>query len=150
MRFDAIDRIRKLPVRLRRDNMPLQLAKKTKPPNEPIKRPSRASRPTPEHTPARHATWERLPEQDKPECERGEEAVLHVGATRGRRSDQFPDLNITATAARLGVTKSHLAKVLSGINRPSIELAVRLAAALGKDVNYVIGLYKPKETRTKE
>jgi len=129
--------------------MPLQLARKSKPPIEPVKRPpSQRSRPTPEHGhPARHATWERPP--DEPEYERGEDAVLHAGATRGRRSGQFPDLNITATAARLGVTKSHLAKVLTGVNRPSIELAVRLAAALGKDVNYVIGLYKYK-TPTKD
>jgi hypothetical protein len=90
----------------------------------------------------RHAPWEQLPDEETVIEERGELAVLHAGPARGRRSTEFPDLNITATAQRLGITKSHLAKVLSGSNRPSIELALRIADVLGKDVTYVIALYK--------
>lgn len=81
---------------------------------------------------------EDAPESDKPE--RGSNAVQHDGETRGRRSKLFPDLNITATAAKLGVTKSHLAKILSGANRPSLTLAKKLADALQKDLTFVVAL----------
>lgn len=99
-------------------------------------------------SPRRPAPWPRKPELDELEPEqRGERAVLHGEATRGRRSTAFPDLNITATAKQLGVSKSHLAKVLAGFHRPSITLAIRLADVLGKDLMYVAALYKkgPKE-----
>lgn len=95
--------------------------------------------------PRKRADWPKPPASDyEPENEpqrRGERAVLHGEATRGRRSKEFPDLNITATAKALGVSKSHLAKVLAGFHRPSVSLAVRLADVLGKDVMYVIALY---------
>ena len=78
--------------------------------------------------------------EPEPVPERGDDAVQHSGVTRGRRSKLFPDLNITATADKLGITKSHLAKVLSGKNKPSFELAVKLADALGKDLLFVAAL----------
>ena len=87
------------------------------------------------------APWPRLPEPE-PEELYGENAVLQIGP--GRRSRNFPKLNIGATAEKLGVTKSHLAKVLEGISRPSVELAVKVAEMLGKDLNFVVRLYKQK------
>jgi DNA-binding XRE family transcriptional regulator len=72
--------------------------------------------------------------------ERGEDAVLHrdhLRRGRGRRSILFPDLNITATAERLGITKSHLAKVLTGQNKPSLALAKKLADVLNVDLAFV-------------
>jgi transcriptional regulator with XRE-family HTH domain len=60
----------------------------------------------------------------------------------GRRSPRFPDINISATARQLGVTKSHLSKVLLGLHRPSMKLAMGIAAALQKDIYWVASLYK--------
>ena len=89
----------------------------------------------------RKATW---PKPSEPEYthEYGDGAVLHRAGDLGRRSEIFPDLNITLTAEKLGVTKSHLSKVLEGVNRPSVELAVKVALMLGKDLNFVVGLYR--------
>lgn len=89
----------------------------------------------------RIAPWPAIEEEDdsaKPE--RGPDAVQHSEETRGRRSRLFPDLHITATAAKLGITKSHLAKVLAGQNRPSLDLAKRIADALQKDLTFVVAL----------
>jgi DNA-binding XRE family transcriptional regulator len=84
------------------------------------------------------------PVEDEPETgwQYGSSAVLHPTERTGRRSTRFPGLNITATAAKLGVTKSHLAKVLSGINQPSISLALKLAEVLGTSLDVVIGLHQ--------
>ena len=80
------------------------------------------------------------PVEDELVVERGEKAVLHKDHQRqgrGRRSILFPDINITATADRLGITKSHLAKVLTGQNKPSFELAKKIADVLQVDLAFV-------------
>ena len=89
----------------------------------------------------RIAPWPR-PEEADPDAkpERGDDAVQHGAETRGRRSRLFPDLNITETAKKLGITKSHLAKVLAGQNKPSLDLAKKIADALQKDLTYVVAL----------
>lgn len=72
---------------------------------------------------------------------RGPDAVQHPKTGgRGRRSALFPDLNITATAENLGITKSHLAKILSGKSMPSMKLALKLTEVLGKDLAFVAAL----------
>jgi plasmid maintenance system antidote protein VapI len=94
----------------------------------------------------RKATWQRPADYDEiPQPTRGRHAVQHGGEQRGRRSAKFPDLNISATADRLGITKSHLGKVLAGTSRPSAELILRLAEVLDQDANYVLSLYKSRE-----
>ena len=145
MKFPGIDPKRKVQLRLLTDDKMLttQAAKKRTSDPPPIRK-AKAN-------PMRRAPWDPPPEEtDPPAEERGDDAVLHSGDTRGRRSRDFPDLNITATARRLGVTKSHLAKVLAGQNRPSIDLAMKIAEALGKDLNYVVGLYKSKRSSEEE
>jgi len=99
--------------------------------------------PEAENVAPRVAQWDRpVPLDDEEGRVRGQGAVVHAGETRGRRSRLFPDVNISATAAKLGVTKSHLAKVLSGENRPSVELAQKIAEALGVEITYVLALYR--------
>jgi DNA-binding XRE family transcriptional regulator len=80
----------------------------------------------------------------------GDGAIRHTTETRGRRSASFPQLNITDTAKQLGVTKAHLAKVLSGINRPSMKLAMDLANILGKELTFVASLYTMEKSRTRK
>lgn len=96
------------------------------------------------HLAPRIAPWEPPPDPPEPDpgSMRGPGAVQHGGEKRGRRNPSFPDINITATAANLGITKSHLAKVLSGENKPSIDLAIALARVLGVPIEQVVGLYK--------
>lgn len=98
--------------------------------------------------PRKVAPWQSPEDEAEPKPERGQAAVQHGEEQRGRRSVLFPDLNITATANRLGITKSHLAKVLKGQNRPSIELAQKIAEALGKDLQFVASLFHNKSGET--
>jgi DNA-binding XRE family transcriptional regulator len=91
----------------------------------------------------RTSFWDSLDEPEPDESTqpvRGPAAVQHRDGARGRRSALFPDLNITATAKELGITKSHLAKILSGRNKPSLDLAQKIADALGKDLAFVAAL----------
>lgn len=148
-----IDRTGSIPVRLgkeitRKAKMPTQTqthyTQATPPPPATLKRfvPSIVTR---------RAPWAPLPDDEDEKPERGDSAVLHAdGVKRGRRSQDFPDLNISATAEKLGVTKSYLAKVLSGYYRPSMSLALKLCDVLGKDLNYVVSLYKGSGQDTKE
>jgi transcriptional regulator with XRE-family HTH domain len=93
----------------------------------------------------RRVPWESPEEEEEPALPpRGPDAVQHGDETRGRRSNRFPDLNISATALKLGITKAHLAKVLAGRSRPSIDLGLRLAEVLGKDLTFVASLYNNK------
>lgn len=72
-------------------------------------------------------------------------AVLHHdGERRGRRSKSHPILNFRATAEIVGISRSHLAKILDGVNRCSLSVAVRLAEALGITPAAIDALYKPK------
>lgn len=110
---------------------------------------ARKAQPPAPHIP-RKADWARPAEYDaEPTPLRGKGAVQHdTGAeARGRRSTRFPDLHISATAAKLGIAKSHLGKVLAGTSRPSAELTLRLAEVLGKDADYVLSLYKDRQAR---
>lgn len=94
----------------------------------------------------RRVPWDSPEEEDEPALPpRGPNAVQHTDETRGRRSNRFPDLNITASAKKLKITKAHLAKVLSGQSRPSISLAIRLAEMLGKDLTFVASLFNNEE-----
>jgi DNA-binding XRE family transcriptional regulator len=94
----------------------------------------------------RRVPWESPEEEDEPALPpRGPNAVQHGDETRGRRSNRFPDLNISATAKRLGITKAHLAKVLAGRSRPSIDLGLRLAKVLNRDLTFVASLYNNQE-----
>lgn len=96
-------------------------------------------------------TWniEPEPEDEVDAALLGELGVQRAGSTRGRRSLQFPDVNISATARKLGITKSHLSKVLLGVHRPSMDLAIAIADALGKDLYWVASLYKKESRETK-
>lgn len=98
--------------------------------------------------PRKVAPWQSPEDEPEQKPVRGESAVQHGEEPRGRRSNLFPDLNITATAERLGITKSHLAKVLKGQNRPSIELAQKIADALGKDLQFVASLFHNRSGET--
>lgn len=126
-------------------------------PTKPVKSTAKpAAKVTPMPTARKVAPWQRADEDDDGltdggeghEVERGANAVLHTTDPRGRRSAAFPDINISATARRLGVTTAHLAKVLAGVNRPSIDLALKIAEALGTDLYSVIALYKSQTTVT--
>ena len=72
--------------------------------------------------------------------------VLHEegGERRGRRHALAPEINITETAAKIGITKSHLSKILSGLNRPSLPVAINMSHVLGCTVEDVLKLYRPK------
>lgn len=114
----------------------------TPPESDPPKPPGKASKPRPKgHLAPNIKPWPALPPREDQPPLRGPDAVQHEGETRGRRSRSFPDLNISATASRIGVSKSHLSKILAGGTRPSVDVAVRLAAAMGVDVATVIDLY---------
>lgn len=114
----------------------------------------RRDKPAPRPAPVKatsHKPWipsytlrEDAEEANPPLPKRGPGAVQHEG-TRGRRSTRFPDLNIGATAERLGITKAHLAKVLGGDSRPSMALALKLANVLNKDLPFVASLYNNEE-----
>jgi hypothetical protein len=130
-----------------RTKIPLRLAGRNKKSNMPAPTTNQIA-PQPPMPPR---VWPRRPEPEPdfnpaPIKQRGSKAILHSETTRGRRSKDFPDLNITATALQLGVSKSHLAKVLAGFHRPSITLAVRLSEVLGRSLEYVVALYKKAPT----
>jgi len=50
------------------------------------------------------------------------------------------DLSGYALAKKVGITPTHLAEIESGkIRQPSVDLALRIAAALGVDVSVLFG-----------
>lgn len=49
----------------------------------------------------------------------------------GERSPVFPDICRAALAQRLGVTRGHVSKILSGNVSPSVEVLERMARLLG-------------------
>jgi plasmid maintenance system antidote protein VapI len=104
-----------------------------------------AKRKSPISRPIRKAPWPSPPEEEDEEAaltSLSPDAIVHTPSeNRGRRSLRFPHLNITATARELGITKTHLSKVLSGQSRPSIKLALQLTGVLKRDLLYVISLY---------
>lgn len=97
-----------------------------------------------EGPPKRKATWPK-PEGYEPEPysfaspeHYSPPAVLHKGENRGRRSKRFGPLDISKTAAKLGVTKSHLGKVLAGVSTPSAELALKLAQMMNTTTDVIL------------
>lgn len=83
-----------------------------------------------------------LEDEDIEELTVTDDSVIRAADTRGRKSERFPTVNLTTVAKQVGCTRSHLSKILLGQNRPSIDLAEKIAIVLGRDVNWVASLYK--------
>jgi hypothetical protein len=67
-------------------------------------------------------------------------------ARGGRRPPYYPDLNFGEIGRTLGLSGTYVGRVLNGFARPSLDVAVRLAALMGWTVEQVNALYgsKPK------
>ncbi len=76
-------------------------------------------------------------------------AVYRQPSDRGPRHGRYPELNITETAARYGMSKSQLSRLLNGDNRPGITNLRILAQILDKPVEEVMRMYEQKSKRTK-
>jgi transcriptional regulator with XRE-family HTH domain len=77
---------------------------------------------------------------------------MAVTAIRAKRGDgargptcrTYPHINLARTAAAFGMHPSHLSRLLSGKNRPTLASAEKLAAILNIPIGEVGKLYKPQ------
>lgn len=66
---------------------------------------------------------------------------------RGRRNSEFPTINIRATAAKMGVTESHLSRLLTRKTRPSFRMAIKLANAFNITLEQIERIYDKHNNR---
>jgi transcriptional regulator with XRE-family HTH domain len=65
--------------------------------------------------------------------------------TSGRRPPNYPDLNFQAIGAALGISPTHVGRILNGVSRPSMRVAERLAVLMGWSIDQINKLYNRKQ-----
>lgn len=78
--------------------------------------------------------------------------VLRVAGEerRGRRNPYFPNINIRATAAQMGVNESHLSRLLLKKTKPSLKMAKKLADLFGMSLEQVERIYDDGNGKSKQ
>jgi len=60
----------------------------------------------------------------------------------GRRPPRYPDLNFQVIGSQLGISATHVGRILNGVCRPSMALAERLCALFGWSIDDLNRIYQ--------